>query len=145
MARKEKGLTQKELASSINVDLDLLDMWENEMAVPSEIQLRELAPFLDTTYEALTSDVREESPKAKEIRLADKGKTALPKPIKRGSVWSLLSLIGFVIFVIGIFTSFGIMISGSGPFWIGFVISGFGFLWIAVFNFITFISRHKNR
>ncbi len=51
--RKEKGLTQIELAKILNLDQTTVSKWENEKAVPDTTTLINLAEFFDVSTDYL--------------------------------------------------------------------------------------------
>lgn len=63
--RKEKNLSQLELAEALNVSRQSVSLWENGSTTPSLDKLQFLAEFYDTTIDELFYSV-EEKPKVQE-------------------------------------------------------------------------------
>ena len=51
--RRELGLTQNELAKSLNISFQAVSKWENDIAYPDVVMLPKLAACLNTTVDAL--------------------------------------------------------------------------------------------
>ncbi|MCI8434303.1 MAG: helix-turn-helix transcriptional regulator, partial [Lachnospiraceae bacterium] len=51
--RRELGLTQNQLASSLNVSFQAVSKWENGASIPDVMMLPKLAAVLNTTVDAL--------------------------------------------------------------------------------------------
>lgn len=54
--RKERGLTQEELADKLHVSRSAVAKWENGLGLPSSESLEDLAAFFGTTQEELLAD-----------------------------------------------------------------------------------------
>ena len=53
--RKEKGMTQEELAAKLGVSAQAVSKWENDLSSPDTIHLIRLADVLDTEVEFLAT------------------------------------------------------------------------------------------
>lgn len=51
--RKEKGLTQKELADVMNITPQAISLWEKDQADPDLINIKKLAKFFDISIDEL--------------------------------------------------------------------------------------------
>ena len=58
--RKEKGLTQEELAEKLGVSSQAVSKWENDLSCPDIMLLPSLAKIFDTTVDELLSGKKEE-------------------------------------------------------------------------------------
>jgi len=67
--RKEKGMTQDEIAEKLNVSPQAVSKWENDISYPDIMLLPKIAQLLDTTVDDLLSS----EPK-KETMLVEKSK-----------------------------------------------------------------------
>lgn len=54
--RKEKGLSQEEFGSAINVSRQAISKWESEQTKPDIDKLKEIAKFFDVSYDYLLND-----------------------------------------------------------------------------------------
>ena len=63
--RKEKGLTQEELAEKLGVSSQAVSKWENDLSCPDIMLLPSLAKIFDTTVDELLSGKKEERPEAR--------------------------------------------------------------------------------
>ena len=57
--RKEKGLTQEELAEKLGVSSQAVSKWENDLSCPDIMLLPSLAKIFDTTVDELLSGKKE--------------------------------------------------------------------------------------
>lgn len=60
--RKEKGLTQEELAEKLGVSSQAVSKWENDLSCPDIMLLPRLAEIFDTTVDELLSGKKETVP-----------------------------------------------------------------------------------
>ena len=60
--RREKGMTQAELAEKLNVSVQAVSKWENDVSRPDLERIGELAQVLDTTAEFIISGDALETP-----------------------------------------------------------------------------------
>lgn len=75
--RKEKGLSQLQLAEEINVSRQAISRWEVELAVPSREKLRALSELYNVSVDYLLSDKAGENMKeVSEPENEAKGKTS---------------------------------------------------------------------
>lgn len=58
--RKEKGLTQEELAEKLGVSSQAVSKWENDLSCPDIMLLPQLAKIFDTTVDELLSGKKDE-------------------------------------------------------------------------------------
>lgn len=56
--RRERGLSQAQLAKQLDVSRQAVSKWENDLAAPDTIKLIQLADFLDTDVEYLATGVK---------------------------------------------------------------------------------------
>lgn len=54
--RKERGISQEELAGSIRVSRQAISKWEQDLAVPDTSNLLKLCTFFDVTMDDLTGE-----------------------------------------------------------------------------------------
>ena len=54
--RKERGISQEELAGSIHVSRQAISKWEQDLAVPDTSNLLKLCTFFDVTMDDLTGE-----------------------------------------------------------------------------------------
>jgi len=72
--RKQKGWSQKELASQVDVGFSLLNKYEGGFHAPPVDKLAKLAEVLDTTVDYLLLGERPEAPKLHNKRLMERFK-----------------------------------------------------------------------
>lgn len=58
--RKEKGLTQEELAEKLGVSSQAVSKWENDLSYPDIMLLPQLSKIFDTTVDELLSGKKDE-------------------------------------------------------------------------------------
>ena len=63
--RKEKGLTQEELAEKLGVSSQAVSKWENDLSCPDIMLLPVLAKIFDTTTDELLSGQKETPPETR--------------------------------------------------------------------------------
>lgn len=73
--RREKGMTQAELAEKLNVSVQAVSKWENDVSRPDLERIGELAAVLDSTAEAIISG--EDTAAPAEIKNGDISKRLL--------------------------------------------------------------------
>lgn len=110
--RKEKNLTQKELAEKINITDKAVSKWERGLSFPDITMLNILSKELDVSVEELLNGERiKESEKAEQIDVEKAVKEALEKAnhkeekrkkkiLKIKKVTKIISIIFFVLFLI---------------------------------------------
>jgi len=110
--RKEKNLTQKELAEKINITDKAVSKWERGLSFPDITMLNILSKELDVSVEELLNGERiKESEKAEQIDVEKAVKEALDKAnhkeekrkkkiLKIKKVTKIISIIFFVLFLI---------------------------------------------
>lgn len=69
--RKEKGLTQKQLADMLNITDKAVSKWERDVACPDTATLPKLADILGVTVEALLNAKTAQAPVDDELETAD--------------------------------------------------------------------------
>lgn len=82
--RKQKGLTQAELAELLNVGLSTVAMWENGKRTPNFKLLNDLSDMFDKKIDYIlgTSD-DDRSPKLNDIEISQLGKWALENECRK--------------------------------------------------------------
>lgn len=70
--RKEKGLTQEELAEKIGVSSQAVSKWENDLSCPDIMLLPSLAKTFDTTVDLLLSGKEETVPETRVLPLNER-------------------------------------------------------------------------
>ena len=63
--RKERGLTQEELAEKLGVSSQAVSKWENDLSCPDIMLLPALAKIFDTTTDELLTGKKDERPEAR--------------------------------------------------------------------------------
>ena len=97
--RKEKGLTQKELAEEINYSDKVISKWEREESFPDILALKKLANFFDVSIDSLvgTSTTFNDAPTMSTVKL-DVSLVERPSFITR--YWILIP---FIFLIVSIF------------------------------------------
>lgn len=96
--RKEKGLTQEELAEKIHVSRSAVAKWENGLGLPSSELLDEMAKFFGITSNELLADRDTET-----IIVGKNSKLSQQKKLLIGLVCLVIALIVVGSILIGIF------------------------------------------
>lgn len=78
LKRKERGLSQEELASRLHVVRQTISKWEKGQSVPDAEQLIKLAVILETTVSELLGTQVENDPSGKRRGIKPVGKRAVP-------------------------------------------------------------------
>ena len=103
--RKEKGLTQEQLAERLNVSGRTVSRWENGNNMPDLDILIEMADFYDVDIRELIDGERKSEKMNKEIeetvlKVADYSNEEKNRLIKKLHLFSWLGVVTFVIFLI---------------------------------------------
>lgn len=93
MLRKQKGLTQMELAERLNVSRQAISRWEVGAAVPSTDNLRFLGDLYEVPIDYLLNDDAENSYNAPEITETEPEKQGKDCKYKRIVIWTLIIMV----------------------------------------------------
>lgn len=85
--RRQRGLSQEQLAEALNVSRQAISKWENGAAVPELDKLQTMAAFFGVTLDELTGD----SAAAKDMPAAPRG------TLKTGVFLCLLGAVGLLV------------------------------------------------
>lgn len=103
--RKEKGLTQEQLAEQFNVSRRTVSRWETGSNMPDLDVLIEMADYYDVDLRELFDGERKSEKMNKELKetvlkIADYNNDEKQKLIKRMHLFFIAGLIGFVTFLL---------------------------------------------
>ena len=94
--RKQKGMTQMELAEKLDISRQAVSRWEQGISEPSTENLVSIGKLFDVTVDALVNeDVQLQTGSA--VLVAETEETEIPE---KRSKYSILKIIGIVIFAI---------------------------------------------
>lgn len=99
--RKQKGLTQMELAEQLNVSRQAISRWEVGAAVPSTDNLRFLGDLYGVPIDDLLNDDAEDISKAHEVAEMEQGNLGSREKYKGVVLWTLIVVI-FITVVTGV-------------------------------------------
>lgn len=96
--RKQKGMTQMELAEKLDISRQAVSRWEQGISEPSTENLVSIGKLFDVTVDALVNeDVQLQIGSA--VLVAETEETEIPE---KRSKYSILKIIGIVIFAIAV-------------------------------------------
>lgn len=84
--RKERGLTQKDLAERLDVSVDSVRRWEQEKRSPDVGMLNKIARALETTVSYISGETEDATPKPDEIRALKDEMDSATSFIRRGDI-----------------------------------------------------------
>lgn len=99
--RKQKGLTQMELAEQLNVSRQAISRWEVGAAVPSTDNLRFLGDLYGVPIDDFLNDDAEDISKAHEVAEMEQGNLGSREKYKGVVLWTLIVVI-FITVVTGV-------------------------------------------
>lgn len=84
--RKERGLTQKDLAERLDVSVDSVRRWEQEKRSPDVGMLNKIARALETTVSYISGETEDATPKPDEIHALKDEMDSATSFIRRGDI-----------------------------------------------------------
>lgn len=146
--RKEKGITQEQLAEQLNVTGRTISRWETGNNMPDLDILIELAEFYKIDIRELIDGERKSEKMNKEmeetiLKVADYSNEEKNRLMKKLHVFSWIGVVAFTIFIV--LEAMGLADSGVTEAIASFCCGGsFGTLIIAVIYTSNYISRFNN-
>ena len=112
MLRKEKGLTQAELAEKLNYSDKAISRWENGDTLPDVNMLYELCEFYGITLNDLISE---------DCQSKKEAKKEYTKEMNTYKIWRSILSVSIVWLLVTLIFTYSLAISGSTKLWILFV------------------------
>ena len=105
--RKQKGLTQMDLAEQLNVSRQAISRWEVGAAVPSIDNLRILSDIYEISVDYLLDDDASNIDKSTDI--LDSGNVEQSSGIKTLNYWKIISVIALLFMLLAVIFSVAIV------------------------------------
>lgn len=105
--RKQKGLTQMDLAEQLNVSRQAISRWEVGVAVPSIDNLRILSDIYEISVDYLLDDDATNIDKSTDILVSGNGEQS--SGIKTLNHWKIISVIALVFVLLAVIFSVAIV------------------------------------
>ena len=112
MLRKEKGLTQAELAEKLNYSDKAISRWEHGDTLPDVNMLYELCEFYGITLNDLISE---------DCQTKKEAKKEYTKEMNTYKIWRSILSVSIVWLLVTLIFTYSLAISGSARLWILFV------------------------